>query len=388
MVPRYDVKPTLPAMFAASAALSLCGCTGAAEVAPMRVAVASAAPERPTPRPEPEEPVAAPLPRAAEIIPLRLGLGAREIALPAGRSFVQVETAPDRLISIAVFGETDALLGFDVLGAPGIARATSLEEDGLLPRVVSLRTGAASEDLLCVIDARSPVTLSRIITAADQARPPTLIELKADPALARPLVGLPSPASPSDGYVLGVPERYLFARVDVALTLHDALRQVQTRFRGDAIAISDISQWNGVRPASDIGQPHHISHEGGRDVDLALPASDGEGSTIRRHCTGVLIEEDRLVCEPGTSRGVDAMRLAYMLGLIVDRSPEGAIIKIFTDDAYIRDIRGALDTLQRRRWIKDRGYAALAEDDVLRPSAWHTDHVHVRFGGEPGRPQW
>ena len=42
--------------------------------------------------------------------------------------------------------------------------------------------------------------------------------------------------------------------------------------------------------------------------------------------------------------------------------------------------------LEARRWIGEEGRAALSEEGILVASPWHTDHFHVRFGGEPGRP--
>jgi hypothetical protein len=56
-----------------------------------------------------------------------------------------------------------------------------------------------------------------------------------------------------------------------------------------------------------------------------------------------------------------------------------------TDEAYIEEIRKAARELRRKNWIHDEGFAALLEDGILRPSPWHTDHVHLRFAGEDGR---
>jgi hypothetical protein len=96
---------------------------------------------------------------------------------------------------------------------------------------------------------------------------------------------------------------------------------------------------------------------------------------------------------------VDAYRLAYFLGLLIDGpTPRGiympknrpgplAIVQsILTDEAYVDEIRKAAEKLRRRRWIHDEGYGALVEEGLLRPSPWHTDHVHIRFAGEQARP--
>jgi hypothetical protein len=111
----------------------------------------------------------------------------------------------------------------------------------------------------------------------------------------------------------------------------------------------------------------------------------------------VLITPESYVCEPGSGRGVDSLRLAYLLGLLVDgfpyedppTGPHGTrrehVERIFADDAFIREIRLASETLRARRWIHEAGFAALSEEGILRPSPWHVDHVHVRFTGEPGR---
>jgi hypothetical protein len=87
------------------------------------------------------------------------------------------------------------------------------------------------------------------------------------------------------------------------------------------------------------------------------------------------------------------------LGLLLDgptpkgiHMPEGRpgpvapVLSILTDQAYVDEIRRAAERLRKRRWIHDEGYGALVEEGLLRPSSWHTDHVHIRFAGEPGRP--
>ncbi len=343
---------------------------------------AGPAPPGPDAAPARDEPPTAP--------PLRLTLDAPRLALPAGRSVVAVEVRAGSLTSIGVFGPADALLGFDLVPSGEVATArahSSLDEDGMLPRVVSLAPrGDGGAEVLVVVDVASPVELARVASDPRDAVAPKPLDLKRGLAEARPLVGLPAPRSRDDGYLLQSPARYQFLRVDVAEALVAALRQTRVRFRRDPIAVADVSQWDGVRPATDLGRPRHISHEGGRDVDIALPADDGEASTVRVHCTGVLVEADVYGCAPGTARGVDALRLAYLLGLLADGAP--GVEKIFIDEQYLREVHKAADVLRERRWIKDVGFAALTEEGVLRASPWHTDHVHVRFVGEHGRPPW
>lgn len=203
-----------------------------------------------------------------------------------------------------------------------------------------------------------------------------------------PLVGLPAPASRDDGYLLQSPARYQFLRADVAHALLATFKKVRVRFRRDPIAVADISQWDGLRPATDLGKPRHISHEGGRDVDLALPADDGNPSIVRAHCDGVLVEADAQGCAPGTVRGLDALRLAFLLGFLFDMDPPGRIERVFTDDAFIREIRRATQELKARRWIKDAGLEGLHNDDIMRASPWHTDHIHIRFSGPPATSRW
>jgi hypothetical protein len=151
-----------------------------------------------------------------------------------------------------------------------------------------------------------------------------------------------------------------------------------------------------------MDQPRHISHEGGRDVDIGLPTSDDSAAKLKRRCEGVLVERDRLECAPGTVRDLDAMRLAYLLGLMLDGpTPGGRYVEkasrrpgpiaevetIFTDQAYIDEIRRVLPQLRAKRWIHEEAFGALGEEGLLRPSPWHTDHVHVRFMGAPGTVQ-
>jgi hypothetical protein len=317
--------------------------------------------------------------------PIHLVGCAARAALPAGRSVVLVDVPAGHFVSIGVFGASGALLGFDLAGSR-LHSHGSLDEDALLPHVVSF-VPPETTTLTAIVDVAGPVEIARISADPADAAAPPRGDLKKGIAAPRPLVGLPSPRSRDDGYLLQSPARYLFLRVDVANALLAALRQTRVRFRRDPVAIADISQWDGRRPATDLGRPRHISHEGGRDVDIALPANDGEPSTVRLHCSGVLVQEDVYGCAPGTARGVDTLRLAYLLGLLIDAAP-GRIEKIFIDEVYMREIHRAAQTLRDRRWIKVDGFAALSEDGLLRASHWHTDHIHVRFSGELGRAAW
>lgn len=341
--------------------------------------------------------------------PAFLGLDINQIELPAGRSLVDIALPADRFVSLGVLGPTDALLAFDLI-APSTMSAvrskSSLDEDGLLPRIVSFWTPAGVERATALVDVSAPVTLARIITPASPETPwltprsaapgktrtpkprpaPIPIAAKNLPPLL--LVGLPVPASRDDGYILQSPARYQFLRADVAHALLEAFRKVRVRFRRDPIAVADISQWDGLRPATDLGKPRHISHEGGRDVDIALPADDGGPSIVRAHCDGVLVEADAQGCAPGTVRGLDALRLAFLLGFLFDMEPEGRIERVFTDDAFIREIRRAAEVLRTRRWIKEAGLEGLHNDDIMRASPWHTDHIHIRFSGPAAVSRW
>jgi hypothetical protein len=345
--------------------------------------------------------------------PAFLGPTLEQIQLPAGRSLIDIAIPADRFVSIGVIGPTDALLGFDLIGPPAmsaIRSRSSLDEDGLLPRIVSFWTPSGVDLATVLVDVVAPVTLVRVSAPASPETPwltprvPLPGTPKSRPALApipisstanspknAPpllLVGLPAPASRDDGYVLQSPARYQFLRADVAHALLSAFRKVRVRFRRDPIAVADISQWDGLRPATDLGKPRHISHEGGRDVDLALPSDDGNPSIVRAHCDGVLVEADAQGCAPGTVRGLDALRLAFLLGFLFDLEPAGRIERVFTDDAFIREIRRAALELRTRRWIKDAGFEGLHNDEIMRPSPWHTDHIHIRFSGPPAISRW
>jgi len=311
------------------------------------------------------------------------------VSLSPGQNLVDVEVLPGRLVSVGVFGPPDALLGFVVVGSP-LARAVrmhgALDEDGRLPRIVSFPKSDVATSVRVLVDVSAPAELAWNSVDPAEADAPRGKWLRTGVTAARPLVGLPAPRRRADGYMLQAPARYHFIRVDAAGVLMEALRKTERRFRGGPIAVADISQWNGDRPATDQGLPRHISHVGGRDIDLALPANDGVPSTIRDHCRGVLVEEDAYGCAPGTVRGLDSMRLAHLLGAIVDLAPPGNVVKVYLDDAYIREIRRMVPELVARRWIDSEGQLALSEDGILVASPWHTDHFHVRFGGEPGRP--
>jgi hypothetical protein len=342
--------------------------------------------------------VAAPEPLAIEAPErspsARLELGAPSIAVPVGRSFVDIAIEPGRFTSIAILGSASALLGFDIVAPPAMRAVVAhgaLDEDGYLPKVTSFRAPAGVSTVTVLVDIAEPAELSRIsadpgVVPPELFSPKPLVNMKRLPAF--PLVGFPAPLSRDDGYLLQSPSRYQFIRIDVAMSLLAALRQTRVRFKRDPIAIADISQWNGERPATDQGRPRHISHEGGRDIDIALPADDGFPSTVRAHCEGVLVESDAQGCAPGTARGFDALRAAYFLGLLLDGGPPGRIERVFTDDAYVREIRRAAEVLRTRRWIKDAGFEQLFDDALVRPSPWHVDHIHIRFSGQPARAPW
>jgi hypothetical protein len=370
-------------------------------------------PEASIPAPvAPEPPMALAPPQAELRAGASLAPDRDRIELPAGRSLINVSVPADRFVSIGVLGPTDALLGFDLIGPPAVGAIrsrSSLDEDGLLPRIVSFWTPPSVDLVTVLVDVAAPVSLVRVSAPASPEAPwlaprpagpspkgkprPALPSFPLSSAALKklppmPLVGLPIPASRDDGYVLQSPARYQFLRADVAHALLAAFRKVRVRFRRDPIAVADISQWDGLRPATDLGKPRHISHEGGRDVDLALPADDGNPSIVRAHCDGVLVEADAQGCAPGTVRGLDALRLAFLLGFLFDMDPPGRIERVFTDDAFIREIRRAALELRARRWIKDEAFEGLHNDEIMRPSPWHTDHVHIRFTGPAAVSRW
>jgi hypothetical protein len=259
----------------------------------------------------------------------------------------------------------------------------ALDEDGLLPRIVSFRSPSEAVVVRVLVDAAEDVEIRRITAPLTDPEPLPEKGKRYRPAQA-PSIGFPAPAAREEGYFLQSGARYQFARTDVIASLLRAFQRTRTKFRKDPIAIADISQWDGVRPATDLGRPRHISHEGGRDVDLALAANDEEPSTVRAHCTGVLIEQSVQGCGPGTVRGFDAQRMAYFLGALFETSPP--VEKIFVDDVYLRELRKAAERLHERRVLKDAAFEGLSDDAIVRASPWHTDHLHVRFAGPPGKP--
>ena len=343
--------------------------------------------------------VAAPADAAPSAAGLELPLGRERLTVPAGRSRVQVELPAARYVSVGVLGPSDALLGFEAVAPDelGDLRAHgALDEDGRLPRFVSLATPATASRLEVAIELSAPGELVRVAADPTALAAPAARELKLGTATPRPLIGLPAPLDPRDGYLLEAPARYLFLRVDVAVALRGALRQTEIRFKRNALDLGHASQWDGASPGLDRGKAQHIGHRGGTEIDLGLPASDDSPSSITRRCEGVLVEREVLRCAPGTVRDLDATRLAYLLGLLIDGptpngiympkgrpGPIALIDSMLTDEAYIEEIRRAAEGLRRRHWIHDEGYAALMEDGLLRPSAWHVDHVHLRFAGEP-----
>jgi hypothetical protein len=309
------------------------------------------------------------------------------VSLSAGRSIVEILPPADAFVSIAVTGPRESLLGltFTGEGASVIRSQSPLDEDGLLPRVVSFRSSSDPAPLFAVVDVVDAVEITMVWATDSEAVEPTPKGLKEGSERPRPLVGIPAPPAPSVGYALAVPGRYLFARIDVVKALAFAFEKTRKKFKSDPIYIGDASQWNGQRPKTDLGEPRHISHDGGCDVDVGLPAIDTFPSSLRDHCRGVRLEQDRYGCSPGTAKGVDFDRLAFLLGTLVDEAPS-AVVKVFLDDVYRREVVRVVPKLFEKRFLKEAARTALGEEGILVASPWHTDHVHIRFSGEKGRP--
>ncbi|MFO0552229.1 MAG: hypothetical protein U0271_27830 [Polyangiaceae bacterium] len=333
---------------------------------------------------EPEPPAAPPDDTPPDV----MDAGHTQRDLPAGRKTLHVRLPAASFATIAILGPKAALLGIDIVGGPLAKRLRArspLDEDGLLPRTLSVRTGDLEEELDLTVDVADSVqVMLALATDADDVEP-SAKGLKNGTELARPLIGFPTPSTDADGYQLASSARYVFARIDVVRSLRTAFAKTRKRFKLDPLFLSDASQWNGKRPKTDLAQPHHISHDGGCDVDIGFPANDTFPSTPRDHCRGVLLEPDRFGCSPGTAKGIDFDRLAYFLGILCDEAP-GRITKIFIDDVYRREVIRVAPTLYERQWIKEGALVALGEDGVLVASPWHTDHFHVRFAGEKARP--
>ncbi|MBW2452949.1 MAG: hypothetical protein JRI68_00465 [Deltaproteobacteria bacterium] len=330
---------------------------------------------------------------------LALGLEQTSLALGEGRWAVKVTVPAARYVTIGVAGPAKALVAFDVIGDGALRRLRTgaVKDDGLLPAFLSFETPAEEQILTVVVDVEAPVTLLRVAADPTDIGERSRRALRLGKAQPRLLVGLPAPIERRAGYLFQMPQRYAFLRADVAAALRAALRQTKIRFKGNGIAIGDATQWNGDKPASDRGKPRHIHHDQGRDIDLGLPSSDDSPSLLQRRCEGVLVEKDELKCGPGTVQNLGARRLAYFLGLLIDgptpggrhvpdadrrSGPLAEVESILTDQAYVDEIRKALPALRRKRWIHDEAFGALGEEGLLRPSSWHTDHVHITFKGE------
>ncbi|MBM4356906.1 MAG: hypothetical protein FJ096_02245 [Deltaproteobacteria bacterium] len=320
----------------------------------------------------------------------RLELARRDhrLTLSPGRYAVRVELPPGRTVMLGVSGPARALKLFEVLGRGRLTRLKTEHGDGELPNFVTFKTRSEPEPLLVVLDADASVTLHRLDLAPFDA----LGSRRGDATAAAALVGMPTPTSSKAGYHLSTPPRYAFVRADVAEALRLAFRQVVRRYHRETIAVGDATQWNGDRPASDRQLARHVTHHEGRDVDLGLPGTDGS-SAIKSRCAIELEAPDRAICKPGSVAQLDVERLAYLLAALVEgpssvgrrivaRHRTGPVVpveRILADAAYVAAIRSVLPALRKRRWIKDETAEALASDDLLRASPWHTDHVHVRF---------
>lgn len=307
--------------------------------------------------------------RPAEAAPLHLDQEHSSIMVPVGYSQIIVEVQPGKLTSVLLLGPPDALSHFAV---NQVIVHDSLEEDGFLPRIASFLPSPETTRITISLEVQTPAQILRMEAATSLVLP----------SEAPYLMGLPAPANREDGYLLEHPNRYQFARPDVLTALRSAFQETRQRFRRDPIGVLDITQWDGRRPAADRNNPHHISHDGGRDVDIALPSTI-EPSTRRDHCDK-WISKDLTTghCHKGTARSVDYPRLAFLLGRLIKTKH---VDKIFLDAEFIEPTAEAA-----RRLVHPPGYPSWVAEQlqpparVLRHVAWHTDHVHVRFLGPKG----
>ncbi|MSP23642.1 MAG: hypothetical protein EXR75_00460 [Myxococcales bacterium] len=329
---------------------------------------------------------------------IELGLEQDSLTLLPGRWTVHVAVPARHHVTIGVRGPAGALRKLTIIGGPGLTRLRSgaLADDGRLPAFVSFETPRRTAEVLVVIDVDHSVQVLRAVAE----RFPSIDGAAAE---ALPLVGFPSPTEGRAGYQLETPPRYSFVRADVAAALKRAFKRTKRRFRRNAITIGDASQWNGGRPATDLGHRRHISHEGGRDVDLGLPSMQGS-SRIWTRCRVVRTPPDRAECAEDSVVAFDAERMAYFLATLIDGprraeddasrhrpkavSPSGhgprphaEIEAILLDRAYIAEVREALAKLYERGLVGAATFAQLSEGRLLRHSPWHVDHVHLRFAG-------
>lgn len=289
-----------------------------------------------------------------------------EVELGPGFTRVDVDAEEGHACTVFVLGPRDALSHFQLHGA---LAHDAIDEDGMLPKAASFVAGT------------SPVWLGVEVHEAVRVRkvcasPTTSLPTEDDRVL---MIGMPTPTRRDDGYVLERPNRYQFARPDVVFTLRGAFTAVRTRFRRDPIGIADITQWDGRKPALDVGLPRHISHDGGRDVDIAFPSLD-EPSRMGDHCEKEHnADKTSASCRPGTGKGVDAMRLAHLGALLFQ---QGVLDKMFLDREFIPDVGRAAEKQAKWGWISKKAAAALQPDaGILVHVPWHTDHVHLRFLG-------
>ncbi len=309
---------------------------------------------------------------------LRLVNGEHELAVPAGEWRVEVEVEPGALTTVLLVGEPEGLLHFAVKDARVY---DALEEDGRLPRAASLIVPPDVREVGLSLEVSCDVRLL-VRRAAPRATLPREGE-------AVELLGMPSPLVRDDGYLLERPNRYQFARPDVVAFLREGFRDTRARFRRDPIGIIDITQWDGRRPALDVGNPRHVSHDGGRDVDIAIP-STVEPSLQRDHCDKIVSPDPRRsaghftsVCRKGTARAFDATRLAYLVGKLAARR---VLDRVFLDEEFLEPLAKAADRLARHHVIPKHAAAALQpEGGVMKHLPWHTDHVHLRFLGPKGK---
>jgi hypothetical protein len=291
---------------------------------------------------------------------------AQRFRVGAGWHSLNIKVAPKQLISLLIIGPKEAL---SHVRLHGVAVPDALEEDGVLPKVLSFIPPKGVMQVQLALESKQALEIIQLQT-------PITTELPEDAT--PPLIGMPTPRDSKDGYVLEHPNRYQFARPDVIAMLRKGLRAMRHKFARDSLGIGDLSQWDGRRPRLDLGKARHVSHEGGRDVDIALPSTFGFSSLIEDRCKRLhSAGRKQAWCEPGSVKSFDGARLAYLLATLIKTQK---IDKIFLDHEYIGIVHRHAKRLARLQlipsWVVEKLHP---KNGVIHHLPWHTDHVHVRF---------
>jgi len=243
-------------------------------------------------------------------------------------------------------------------------------------RVLAARDGSGTRTFWARIDSKTAALPAAKLTVV---RTPFTDGIKCDADCAL-LLQLPLPNDPKkDGYsTVTAIFRYQFGRRDLVMFLRDAARRLAAGGL-QPFSVADLSQWDGLTPGTDVGAPRHVSHQRGKDVDLALYGDDGR-AVFRSFCTTQSTSDGR-ICLTGTRQGLDAYSTARLIGNLYD---SGRVTMDFLDQELINAVKPAASAAANDGLVTAASLPLFSDGKHLQHWPNHDNHVHVRVSESTG----